>query len=367
MIKQLKKFTIQLIAGANLAIVVLMLLVGFSDRIDPEQHPLLACAGMTFPIFLLANLLMLCFWTLFAWRKLWIPVAGFILAYVPINIYMPVRAMESPPDDALKLVSYNVCGYGSTITQGDHFDSIFSYLRHQQADIICLQEDNDTWRSADDRFAEHFAHNERVRICSDETKLSNHIGLHTRFPILRSERIDLTSSACFNGAAAFYLQVGTDTMLVVGCHLENIHLDKKDREQYKEILKGNIKGDTAKTESKYLLGKFSDAMKIRAAQAKAIRQYIGEHRGNGAVIVCGDFNDTPISFARHTISEGLTDCFAASGRGLGLSYNQKGFNFRIDYILCSEDLTPYYCLVDSKIEESDHYPVICWLKMGHKP
>lgn len=367
MIKQLKKFTIQLIAGANLAIVVLMLLVGFSDRIDPEQHPLLACAGMTFPIFLLANLLMLCFWTLFAWRKLWIPVAGFILAYVPINIYMPVRAMESPPDDALKLVSYNVCGYGSTITQGDHFDSIFSYLRHQQADIICLQEDNDTWRSADDRFAQYFAHTARVKISCDETKWANHVGLYTRYPILRSERIDLTTSTRVNGAAAFYLQVGSDTMLVVGCHLENIHLNKKDRQQYKEILKGSMERDTAQAEGKMLLGKLSGAFKIRAAQAKTIRSYIKEHRESGPVIVCGDFNDTPISFTRHTIAEGLTDCFSASGRGLGLSYNQKGFNFRIDHILCSEDLTPYHCLVDRKISESDHYPVVCWLKMGHNP
>ena len=41
MIKQLKSFTINLVAGANVATVLLMVLAGYSDHLNPQEHPLL--------------------------------------------------------------------------------------------------------------------------------------------------------------------------------------------------------------------------------------------------------------------------------------------------------------------------------------
>ena len=63
------------------------------------------------------------------------------------------------------------------------------------------------------------------------------------------------------------------------------------------------------------------------------------------------------------MGEVLTDCFVTTGRGIGLSYNQKAFSFRIDHIFCSKDIQPYNCQIDDKMDASDHYPVICWLKI----
>ena len=63
-----------------------------------------------------------------------------------------------------------------------------------------------------------------------------------------------------------------------------------------------------------------------------------------------------------TVSCDLTDCYAATGRGPGFSFNQQAFYVRIDNILCSNHFTPYNCKVDNKIKASDHYPIFCWLK-----
>ena len=79
MFKQLKKFTVQMLAGANIATVVVMLLVGYSDRLYPADHPILSTLGMTFPLFLIVNLLFLFFWLIFKWTRSWIPVGGFLL------------------------------------------------------------------------------------------------------------------------------------------------------------------------------------------------------------------------------------------------------------------------------------------------
>ncbi len=364
MIKQLKSFVVNLIAGANIATILLMLLAGYSDRLDPEQHPILSVMGMTFPVFLLVNLLFLFFWLTFKWKKAWIPIVGFAAAYVPITIFMPVNMRQDVPKGTIKLVSYNVCTYGGNYKYEQGFDTVFNYLKRQNADIVCLQEDVDTWR----RFV--FQRYEKIYPYNDTTVLHNNsytfngVGIHTRFPIIRKERIWYPSNT--NGSVAYYLNTGHDTLLVINNHLEGTHLSDAERDNYKRLLRGKMERDTAKAESMFLIEKLGRNNAKRAPQAEAVHQYIEAHR-QYPIIVCGDFNDTPISYARRTIAQGLTDCFQETGRGLGLSYNQKGFYFRIDYIFCSSDFEPYNCQIDDEMDASDHYPIICHLKKRENP
>ncbi len=366
MIKQLKSFTVNLFAGANVAVVLLMLLSGYSDRISPAEHPMLSVMGMIFPLFLVVNLLFIFFWLTFKWRRVWIPIVGYLLVYPPLALYMPMHTAQDVPDGAIKVLSYNVCSYIGVddYKEGEGFDTICPYLMRQNADIVCLQEDVDTWRRyVFHRYQKTYPYNDTIFFNLND-EYFNGMGIHTRFPIIRRERIDYPSRA--NGSVAWYLQVGKDTVLVINNHLEATHLSHEDRLRYKDMLKGKMNRDTVRQESKLLLTKLGQSNAIRAEGAEAVRRYIEAH-SQYPTIVCGDFNDPPISYSRHVISQGMTDCFEATGRGLGLSYNRKGFNFRIDHILCSSHFTPYNCQVDDEIDASDHYPIFCWLKLVHNP
>ena len=364
MIKLLKQFTVNLVAGANLVSVAVMLMSGFADRINPASHPHLSCLGMVFPVFLLINLLFLFFWLIFKWRKAWIPIVGFLFAYIPISTYIPLNPTEDVPEGSIKLLSYNVCTYSGAGRYKDASSQILDYISRQQADIVCLQEDVETWReSVRKGFDSMFPYNDITLIAASDGG-TNSLGLHTRYPILRKERIPYPSQG--NGSVAYYLLKDKDTILVINNHLECTHLTKEERKSYTSILKGEVKGDTARSESMLLVDKLGRTAAKRVPQANAVHQYIESHR-QYPIIVCGDFNDTPISYSRRIIVQGLTDCFRASGRGIGLSYNQKGFWVRIDHIFCSSEFTPYNCGVDSKIDYSDHYPMVCWLKMQDKP
>ncbi|MEG2150049.1 MAG: endonuclease, partial [Bacteroidaceae bacterium] len=53
--------------------------------------------------------------------------------------------------------------------------------------------------------------------------------------------------------------------------------------------------------------------------------------------------------------------FTQSGQGLGISYNQNKFYFKIDNILLSKNLKSYNCTVDNVIKDSDHYPIWCYI------
>lgn len=366
MIKQLKTLTLNIFAGANVATVLLMLASGYSDHISPVSFPLLSNLGMVFPVFLLVNLLFIFFWLTFKWRKAWIPIVGYLLVYPAIALYMPMNTTQEVPENAIKFLSYNVCSYSGIdhYKDSEGFDTIYNFLAKHDADIVCLQEDVDTWRRyVFHRYQKIYPYNDTIFFITESSHM-NGMGIHTRFPIIRRERIPYESRA--NGSVAWYLQVGNDTVLVINNHLETTHLTSEERLLYEEMLKGKVKRDTVKEESKALLTKLGHSNAIRATGAEAVHRYIEQHR-QYPIIVCGDFNDNPISYSHHIISKGLTDCFEETGRGLGLSYNRKGFFFRIDHILCSNHFTPYNCRVDDEIDASDHYPIYCWLKFVHKP
>jgi endonuclease/exonuclease/phosphatase family metal-dependent hydrolase len=79
------------------------------------------------------------------------------------------------------------------------------------------------------------------------------------------------------------------------------------------------------------------------------------------VILCGDFNDTPASYAYHLISTDLLDAFVENGNGFGRTYAGKFPQFRIDYIMHSKDLK---CTKFTRSEETltDHFPITAYLR-----
>ncbi|MDO9612922.1 MAG: endonuclease/exonuclease/phosphatase family protein, partial [Bacteroidota bacterium] len=102
--------------------------------------------------------------------------------------------------------------------------------------------------------------------------------------------------------------------------------------------------------------KFKDALIKRAEQAATLRQSISE--SPYPVIVCGDFNDTPVSFTYRTVKGDLKDSFTQSGKGTANTYNGKLPSFRIDYILYSPNFTSFNFKV-SNLNHSDHFPISC--------
>lgn len=56
------------------------------------------------------------------------------------------------------------------------------------------------------------------------------------------------------------------------------------------------------------------------------------------VILCGDLNDTPISYAYRKLADKLDDCFLKAGNGWGGTYQPANNLFRIDYTFCSPKL-----------------------------
>lgn len=357
--KIVKSIIFHILVGASAALAALMVFVSYSDHFHPLDHPVLACLGMVMPFFLVANLISLFVLLMVRWRWAFIPIVAFLVCIPAIRVYLPLHFPSEAPPGSIKIISFNVGGYAFNKPNPNPLDTIVKYLIRQNADIVCLQEDKSTKYNTTEPFDTLYPYNDTVHVNSPTNPLINAVGIHSRYPIVKKERISYESRT--NGSVAFFLLIDGDTVIVVNNHLESTHMNDTDRQHYTDIINGDMNSDEARAETRHLIDKLGVAMIKRAPQAEAVHQYIEQHRSY-PIIVCGDFNDTPISYSRRTVAQGLTDCFVETGNGPGISYNVRGFYFRIDYMMCSEHFEPYSCHVDTDIDASDHYPVVGWLQ-----
>lgn len=360
--KRIGKIAIYTIVLVNLFFIALLLLSAYSPYIAPQTSPLLSCMGLTFPVFLFINCCFLLFWLVIRYKLVWIPLLGFLLCFPQIRTYVPVnfRTNESNiPEKSIKLLTYNVMNF-NTMKKLNGVSPILEYIKESGADIVCLQE---FVPAVNRKYLTQENINDQLkmypykRVHKVGSLGGNGVACYSKYPILSAREIAYESRS--NGSILYEIKVGNDTISLINNHLESNKLSVEDRETYENMLDAP-EAVKVKKGIKYLLKKLKEAVAIRSAQAQAISEEI-QRAPHKHIIVCGDFNDSPISNSHHIISKGLNDAFTQSGRGLGISYNRNKFYFRIDNILISKNLKSYNCTVDRSIKESDHYPMWCYI------
>lgn len=355
-----------LLLSFNILIAGLMLFCAYSPYIDPVTYPILACAGLAFPIFGVLNFAFLLFWLIFHRKYALLPIIAILCCWGQLRTYAPLHFKTSKvPDGAFKILSYNVMAYDHNKPHtAETPNGIVQYLVDCDADIICTQEGL-LYKGKTNRYLSEEALNGVMAVYPYKSHIQekqNGWNCFSRFPILSAKRIDYESES--NGSVMYEIKIGNDTVLVINNHLESNKLTVNDKAVYKDLITGPEK-DKVKSASKLLINKVSGAISIRAKQADAIAEVVRNSR-HKYIVVCGDFNDSPISYTHRIIGENLNDAFVNSGCGLGISYNQNAFYFRIDHILTNDNLESYNCTVDNSIDDSDHYPIWCYLKMREK-
>jgi len=143
-----------------------------------------------------------------------------------------------------------------------------------------------------------------------------------------------------------------DTFRVFNIHLQSLKFSKNNR-AYIENPSLNEEEDLQ--ESKNILKKLKIGFEKRKLQADSVRSAID--KSPHPVILCGDFNDLPNSYAYHKVKGGLVDAFTEAGSGIGHTYSGLFPTLRIDHVFIDPQLeTVQYYTHQKKL--SDHYPVI---------
>ena len=366
MFSKFKKLTYRVLLIGNIIVVLLMLLVGNIGRLNPVDYPSLANLGLGFPILLVFNLVFLVVWCFCRLRSIWLPLLGFILCYGPIRTYSPFNFPEDKPHGSIKVLSYNVFMFSSWDEPHGAKNPIVDYIVKSKADIVCLQEAQARLDNSDQIYSTLKKHYPYFKLMIKKHPGADYIVLLSKYPVLWQDTIPYGSSS--NQSVAYMLDIKGTKTLVVNNHFESNGLSSGDKEGFKTLVKGELKTDEAKKQSVHLIKKLGDVSARRAPQAEAVARFVKKYLDKQiAVILCGDFNDSPLSYTHHVISKELNDCYVESGNGPGISYHKSGMYFRIDHIFCSDDFESYGAKVDNSVTTSDHYPIYCWLKYRPKP
>jgi endonuclease/exonuclease/phosphatase family metal-dependent hydrolase len=232
-------------------------------------------------------------------------------------------------------------------------------MKAQQPDILCIQElflnGDATEKDLEIKKALGGKYNSHIKLFGRGRNKFYGIATYTKFPIVGKGDIVHPGSS----SLSIYtdIVIGNDTFRIFNNHLQSFRLQRLETSFMEELVDSEDKQTLS--EIKTVSRSLTEGFKRRALQAQVVKNFI--NRSPYPVIVAGDFNDTPVSYAYRKIRKGLNDSFVKSGYGAGFTYHGNYPPNRIDYILYGNDLlsTKFSIL---RVKYSDHYPIIAWLR-----
>ena len=322
---------------------------------------------MAFPLllYILAVSLIICivFWMRGA-RMLLVTLIVIVpsaIKIVPLHI-TPYIADRAKGDKTFSLLTYNVMSFldfAGPFKEGVPNRTV-QYILDSNPDIVCLQE---TLRAAYVNTLNITLSQRNLRDLRYPYQMHWHdggIAMYSRYPLKEihiGDRPDMPYP--HYKAARVYLH--DDSITIINCHLQSIGLDVSDRNVYHGATGGDIDFESIDAAGSKILGKLTDAFIIRAKQAEFVRSVLDSIPGN--VIVCGDFNDVPLSFATRQIQgNDMHDAFAATSFGPRITFHDNRFYFRIDHVFYRGNIGAYWC-ASPNIPSSDHYPLLVRFKI----
>ena len=324
---------------------------------NPASHPVPMFFGLYFVPILLLNLLWLILALLKFRRALLIPFIALLPTLLLADRFIKFGHEEARPEgEGVKVLTYNLGRYaagGRKVTANESVAGIRQFLSEQNADIVCLQE----FAVADTGSLSTYlpAYPYRARHLFKGSRYFGNLTL-SKYPILQSSAITFPESR--NLALVTDIRVNGRTVRVYNCHLESYSLS------FTALVKRLFSRENFTDEVVQVHGRMREATQRRTAQVDTLLRR--EAASPWPNLVCGDFNDTPISYTYQRLTRTKKDSFAESGTGWGASYARLWPMLRLDYILLPQENTAFGHQT-FRIPWSDHYPVATTLYLNKQP
>lgn len=343
---------------ASIVLFLITILAAYGGRINPEYFPYFSWLTLGLPYLAIASMIVTVIW--FCCGKIItgaLGVAALVVSWGPITTAVPLHFAQKPENEkrTFTLLTYNILhGIDQTQHKTDTLgvrqegNPALEFIINSGADIVNVQElanvNNDREVPNISQYIDTIRKIYPYRVENSETDRK----VFSKFPITLKAH-NIWYSYC-------ELQMPWGKMSLINIHLPSYSLSDEERGVVKELVSVKKTEDGLKELKGPIRKKLNNSFQYRA-------EIVGELKGlieeiDGPLIVAGDFNDVPESYAYRMIrSAGLDDAYVDTSFGPMITYNQHGFWFHLDQVFYRPD--PLKALKVSKkgVKYSDHYPV----------
>lgn len=347
-----------------------LLLAYLCPYIHPGTFWPLPFFGLAYPIIFLFSILFLIIWA-FARSKWTFVVLAVILLGGKLHFRMV--AVGSDPEvlpnvvETFHVMSYNVRLfdlYNWTMSEKyENRDSIFNYIKRENPDLVCFQEFYHQDKPTD--FPTRDALRTMLNIKDYHERYSHKltgrqnfgIAMLSKYPMIAKGDVAFPVEDHETDNYCIYADIvkNKDTFRVYNIHLQSIKFKKDD---YAVFGDKRDNAEFKKSNIRLMLDKLRIAFPKRAEQALTVIKHMDT--SPYPVIICGDFNDTPLSYTYNQFNKKLIDAYRNCSSGIGSTYVGRVPAGRIDYIFHSDKLKSAQFKIQEGVH-SDHRAISCWI------
>jgi len=347
----LRRTTSSLLNLLNVGFIICLLLSISASYINPTDADYFPLVGLAYLPLLVVTALFLFRRSTFRTNLFWASLVVVLYASLFIGRFIQISIPTHKPKNSIRLLTYNVRSFNLENWNVDKKAGfhIFDLIKKESPDIVCIQEYASRPKAKLQIVQEFRKLGYRYRYPAYNNKYTTYgNSIFSRYPILLKDSVAEKNNLDFNQLVD--LKIGSDTIRLINNHLTSVQLTSMETST-----------DFGLEQIDSITKKLKRAFYGRTAQAKWLKFEI--ETTPYPIILCGDFNDTPMSYTYHLTSKHLYDAFMEKGNGIGASFWIKFIPLRIDYFLHSKEIK-VHTYRTLPVKYSDHYPLVVDFSIG---
>jgi len=320
-----------------------------SPFINPNVFWPISFFGLFFPVFVITLFVFSIFWFFHNKKYMWINIVFIFLSIPYLSRFVSISSSDSTREE-VNIMSYNVRLFdkGNWLKIENIDEKIMKFIDKEEVDILCIQEYYNPKKDLDNNF-------QFSTIDKQGSKENPHMVIYSNYEII-NDTINHGMEDMHNTCIFSDIVINTDTIRIYNIHLASNFFSKDDLrfmnspELKKDKIKRGVFGVTKRLKRSF---------ESRGREVQMIKKHIDN--SPYPTIICGDFNDTPVSYAYQELGGKKLDGFLESGNGFGATFTKIPF-LRIDYILYDKQFSSSDFITHQEIL-SDHRAISCKIKL----
>lgn len=324
----------KLLFGINSIFAFMLLAAYLLPYIPPKTFPLLAVLSLGMPVLIGVNILFLLYWLITFKREFLLPLIVLAIGFNHLLSFYRIDSEAGLSEEAdFKIMSYNVHQFnrGNWIKEDSISYKIKDFILKEDPDVIHFQEYDDEVQIAYPEYKYKYVQNKLGNVSQ---------AIYSKYPIVNTASLDFEDTG--NNAIYADIVIEKDTIRFLNLHLQSLKIES-------QLV------DLEKADGKNLLKQLARGFRKQQTQVEQINEVVADSPHK--MVISGDFNNTPYSYAYKQLSTGFTDAFKVKGRGFGTTFIYDHIPLRIDMVLINPQLQ-VKGFERYPIGLSDHFPVM---------